>query len=210
MPAPERDLTPEEMACLLTRHLQGDKTASDELLAAIDGYFRRHLRPLLVHWFREASGDTSARYSVMVNQFFTEVLDRRDDPFWRQKSLQAMRTYAATAIANDIRDLLRRRSKREPIGDDELLELAESRASHMLHKHGLDLATALDLDAWDHRPAPWPQRAMVLRLRYVIGMKYAEIEEQTGLPTSTAKDHHDRAIEALRAELGVSPRGGRP
>lgn len=105
-----------------------------------------------------------------------------------------------------MRDVLRRRKKREPIGEDELIELAENRALHLAKWKGLELDRALDLEVWDRRPAPWPLRATLLRLRYVIGMTYEEIGEQMELPRSTVKDHHDRAIDALRLELA----DGRP
>jgi RNA polymerase sigma factor (sigma-70 family) len=179
-----------------------------EIVARISVYFQEVLRPALGRQFGHSVEDTSVRYSVMVNDFFARVLDGAPDVdrFWRVESLRALRAFASTVIANDIRDVLRRQKKRTSVeeGDfEDLLELAKGRAEHFQGKHDLDLEPALDrLDEWRRRGAPWDQRARVIGYRYIDGMDYDEIADQEGVTTKQAYRIRETAIEALRRELG--------
>lgn len=209
-------ITDDELVALLDRYhaTEGEERAAvgERICAAVAAYFRETLRPALARRFGSSAQDTSVRYSVMVNEFFTMVLDKKPDAFWRAKSLRALRAFASTVIANDIRDVLRRQRRREAIGEDELDELATARAAHLRWKHDLDLEQALGrLELWERRGPPWPQRAVVIRHRYIDGMNYDEIAQQEGCDKKQIYRLKEEAITALRRELaGSEGPGGEP
>ena len=200
------EITDDDLMSLLDRYhaSEGDaqRAIGEELFARIDTHFRERIRPSLVRKFGSAGVDSSVRYSVMVQDFFTTVLARRPDEFWRAQSLRALRSFASRAIAHDILDVLRRRRRSASMTHDELEELAESRARHFQDRHDLDLEWVLArLELWDQRSEPWPLRARVIRHRYVDGMDYDEIAEQVGIAKKKQiYEIRDAAIDALRDE----------
>lgn len=205
------EITDDDLVALLDRYHQSDGDArraiGEELFARIDRHFRERIRPALVRQFGSSGKDSSVRYSVMVQDFFTMVLDRRPDGFWRAKSLRALRTFASRAIANDMLDVLRRRKQSTAMASDELEELAAARAKHFHDRWHLDFEWVLGrLTLWDQRSEPWPQRARVIRHRYVDGMDYDEIIDQEGAAKKQLYELRDAAIEALRDEARVRAR----
>lgn len=205
----------EELAALLASYhgAKGDNRQSigRTIIAEIEPYFRKVLRPELARKFSRSAQDTSVRYSMMVNEFFAEVLKKESVQFWQAESLGALKAFASTVISNDIRDVLRRQKKRGALCEDALDELASSRAEHFRGKVDIDLEWALGRwQEWDDRKDPWPARARVLRYRYVDGMDYDEIAAQEGVPKKVIYRIKEEAIAALRSEALVAAREVQP
>lgn len=192
-------------ADLLDRYhaCEGDekRALEQEIVTGLDQHLRRALRPLLEKRFPAAAADTSVRYTTMVNDFFAKVLDRRPDGFWRARTLLDLRRWSSRVISNQIVEVLRRSSRRsDPEGP--LEELADQREQHFRAQHALDLGDALQkIERWESRAEPWPERAQVLRHRYVDGMPYPEIAQQLGIEVKLVYRRKEEAVEALRKEL---------
>lgn len=200
------DIDDAELATLLPRYQ--DATGDDRqaignlILTKIRKHFNECLRPGLGRQFARSAQDTSIRYTAMVNKFFVEVLQKQPNQFWRAKSLRALRNFASTVIANDIRDVLRRQKLRGALGDDDLDDLAFARAEHFRGRHKLDLEVVLSrLEIWKERNEPWPQRERVLRHRYIDGLTYEEIAQQEQCPIERVYRLKEDAIEAMRREI---------
>ena len=209
-------LTDEQLASLLDDYHAADEDArpalEDALLRAISEHFNRELRPALARKFRgRTAADTSIRYTQMVHDFFVQVLDRRDDRFWRAKSLRALRSFASKVIQHRILDVLRRQRHRSDLGeeglgeqlDDQALgELAHDRAAHFWTQHGLDYERVLQcLERWQARGGKQRRWAAVIRHRYVDGMPYEQIAEQLEVRRKTVQNLKSQALVELRREL---------
>jgi DNA-directed RNA polymerase specialized sigma24 family protein len=181
--------------------------AEREALDWIYRYLHEHLKPQIRRSFPGSGAETLVRFTDMMNNLFVEVLERRPDSFWRAQSERALVGWVSLAITRDIRDCLKKR----PVGFDGpeatdfdyVRPLAEARAQHFEEKHGLPLGPVLEeIARWENQPAPWPERAAVIRLRYIDGLSYAEIAAQLGLPKDRLYEVRDQALAALQDKFG--------
>jgi DNA-directed RNA polymerase specialized sigma24 family protein len=162
-------------------------------------YFDRELRPYLQRVFPRTGDPTSVQYSTLVQEFFTEVLARPDDPFWKIDSTRHLLRHVAYALANDIRDVYRRpRGQQLPV--DEATALYDQRRAYWEEKTGVDIASGLGilLDSWRHRGEPWSQYVDVLLARHVDGLTNAEIASRFQLAESNVAPLLAKARGALR------------
>jgi len=201
-----------EIVTLLNAHLALPEGPSprrsvieSQILLLVDRHFREALKPFLLARFGAVAGEGgSARYTAMMNDFFTKVLAHRPDAFWRAKSTETLRKWASVVVSRQMIDYLRR-EKFYGDGFDAIAPLVEERHDFFKEKTGLDLsARALGLiDDWcgsdqeEKRMIGW-----VLRHRFVDGMTRDQIADQLNASVHTVRKALDAGIEALRRALG--------
>lgn len=210
-PAGQRQDDERRIVELLDAHLAlpegsgAERTSiEDQLLTLVDRHFREALKPFLLARFGAKAGKSGvARYTVMINDFFTKVLAHRPEAFWRAKSAETLRKWASVVVSRQMIDFLRR-EKFYGDGFAAIAPLVEERRDFFKQKTGMDLsARALDLiDAWcvsgteEVRSIGW-----VLRHRYIDGMTREQIANQLNTSLHTVRKVHDSGIESLRREL---------
>jgi RNA polymerase sigma factor (sigma-70 family) len=175
-----------------------------EILELVDRHFREVLKPFLLSRFGAVAGEGgAARYTAMMNDFFTKVLNHRLDEFWRAKSAATLRKWASVVVSNQIRDYLRREKHFEE-GFDIIAPLVEERRDFFQEKTDRRLTTrALDeIDSWCDSNAEVEQvQGWVLRHRFVDGMTRDQIADQLNVGVHTVRKALDAGIAALRVVL---------
>jgi len=180
-----------------------------ELLELVDRHFREVLKPFLLSRFGAVAGEGgAARYTAMMNDFFTKVLNRRPEEFWRAKSAATLRKWASVVVSNQIRDYLRREKhfheKHFEEDFDIIAPLVEERRGFFQEKTDRGLTTrALDaIDSWCDSNAEVEQvQGWVLRHRFVDGMTRDQIADQLNVSVHTVRKALDAGIAALRVVL---------
>jgi hypothetical protein len=201
------------------------KEKREECLVLVERYFRQTLRPVLAKRFPRKglqsapakqqvySNDAMFRYTELVNDFFVQVLSKVDDPFWKKDSAIELRNYASIVISNHgIRDALRRRKKREPLGEQQLRDsLADQLATEVEQRFVaagimIDPADVLDIvDQWQQSDDEHLQKlAMLMRHKYVADMTMQQIADDLKAPYPTVCRWHIAALQKLRETLSSS------
>jgi DNA-directed RNA polymerase specialized sigma24 family protein len=192
---------------LLDEHLALPKGPSDrrkaieeEIFRLVDRHLREALKPLLLARFGAAAGESgAARFTAMMNDFFTKVLEHRPDAFWRAKSATELRKWASVVISNQMRDYLRRERR-----FDAMAPLIYERCEFFKEKTGMDLTIrALDLiDAWCGNEDDGKHlQGWILRHRFVDGMTREQIGDQLNMSVHTVRKALEGGIGALRTAL---------
>jgi RNA polymerase sigma factor (sigma-70 family) len=180
------------------------KDIEEEIFTFVDRHLREVLKPYLLAKFGAVAGEGgAARFTAMMNDFFTKVLEKRPDEFWRAKSATELRKWASVVIANQMRDYLRR-EKRYEDGFDVIAPLVEERRDFFKEKTGRDLTIrALDLIDTGCRSEDEEKRLQgwVLRHRFVDGMTREQIGDQLNVSVHTVRKALEAGIDALRAAL---------
>jgi len=201
-----------------------DKYVRAECLILVERYFRQTLRPVLAKRFpgkglqsasakqQLHSNDAMFRYTELVNDFFVQVLDKVDDPFWKKESAIELRNYASIVISNDIRDALRRSKKREPLNEEQLRDSFDDSLAAEVEQRFVAAGIILDpaevlavLDQWQQSSDEHSQKlAMLLRHKYVSDMTMPQIAGDLKVSEPTAYRWHIEALQKLRENLSHS------
>ncbi|WP_420395667.1 RNA polymerase sigma factor [Nioella sp.] len=128
----------------------------------------------------------------MVQDIVLRLWSRMTDP--TEPAIDDLRAYAFSALRNRLRD----RGAAPPDLDlDE--HLPDPVAGNTLPAR---LACAETLAALDSLP---PDQAMLIRMRAIEGLSYAQIAARTGLSEGTVTSRLSRARAALRERLNLPP-----
>lgn len=160
----------ESTATLLSLVRDGDRDARERLVARYLPLLRRWARGRLPHYARDLNDTHDLVQITLVSAL--EGIER-----FRPQREGAFLAYLRTALVNNIRQELRRVSRRS-VG--EALEP---------ERHGYNDAPVLTDDLLDYEAAlpkltPLRREAVILRLEF--GMSFAEIAEALGRPTAEA------------------------
>ncbi len=156
------------------------KAIEEEIFTLVDRHFREVLKPFLLAKFGAAAGEGgAARFTAMMNDFFTKVLEKRPDEFWRAKSATELRKWASVVVSNQMRDYLRREKLRN---FDSIAPLVEERQRLL---QGEDRHGPHDQGSRPHRLPGAIARTKTRRLqgwalrhRFVDGMTRDQIGDQ--------------------------------
>jgi RNA polymerase sigma factor (sigma-70 family) len=180
------------------------KDKEEKLFNLVDKHLHEVLKPYLLAKFGVAAGEGgAARFTAMMNDFFTKVLEKRPDEFWRAKSATELRKWASVVISNQMCDYLRR-EKRYEDGFDIIAPLVEERRDFFKEKTGMNFSIrALDrINVWCGREDDGERLlGWVLRHRFVDGMTREQIADQLNISVHSVRRALDEGIDALRAAL---------
>jgi RNA polymerase sigma factor (sigma-70 family) len=192
-----------------------------QCLTLVERYFRETLRPLLAKRFPDKglqsppseqelfSNDKVFRFTELVSDFFLEVLEKCEDPFWKKGSAIELRNYASTVISNDIRDELRRNRKQSPLGEATVRDTFEAQLAADVESRfkndGVSdyLVEALEIiDVWAASHEELVRTyGIALRLRFVAGMTLEEIAKDLATSVATADRRVKSGLEKLKEQL---------
>ena len=213
-----------ELAIKLAKLTGNDKESAlkrlnakrSKCLELVDRYFRQVLEPILTRQFAgkvhrgsqnldgEANVGVMVQFTQLLNDFFVQVLSKFEDPFWEKTSAIELRNFAAWAIANDVRDELRRRNTGEGANESYFWKSKfADEAQQRSHEIGVDLSDALDvIEQWEtHSEQDFREYASLLRHFYISGMSMEEISSELSINVKTAYRKKQRAISELRQQL---------
>ena len=193
-------LTPSEQAIV---------DAEGKALEIVEGYFHQVLPGIMARLFGTKvmvrDQEATVRFTEILQNFFVKILEKRPDAFWRAKTAKRLRKWASVANANLIRDLLRREKRGNEILKEQFGPLLDELSRHFEKTSGLpiDARVLKQIERWyetgDKVRREW---ALVLRYRYLDGMKYPVIAGMLDLAESTIHQRRSDAIEWLREHLG--------
>lgn len=176
------------------------------------------LRPLLrwkfpKHIDKAGVPDARIRFTSHLDRFFTRISNNPPEGFSKFETFRDLRKYASVALSRSIIDVLqkdkksRQFSEEESEDEDVMRGFAAMQASHFQRYNDLDLTAEVisTIDHWcDSDDHDVSMAGLVLRYRYIGGMKYPAICEQLGIPTADAYRHRDRGIAKLKKTFGTA------
>jgi RNA polymerase sigma factor (sigma-70 family) len=110
--------------------------------------------------------------------------------------IRSLTSYFSNVLANRARDYLRRRKRFGKILDDEIKPLVELREKYLMENYNIDFEFLLEnVDEWENAGEV---AGRVLRLRYIDGMTYEQIAEETELSRDQVKRILANGRERLR------------
>lgn len=190
-----------------------------QCLGLVDRYFRQVLEPILVRQFpgkvhrgsekldQKASVGVMVQFSQLLNDFFVQVLSKFEDPFWRKSSAVELRNLAARAIANDVRDELRRRERGTRASESYYWNSKfADEAQERLSQNGVEPADALEvIEGWETDGGPvFREYASLLRHYYISGMSMEEIASELSINAKSAYRKKQAALSELLKQLATS------
>lgn len=187
-----------EAARIVTRFQAGDSEAFGELYTR---YFDR-----IYGYLRVALKDTHEAEDA-TQQVFAEALEAL--PRYERRA-QPFRAWLFTLARHVAIKHFRRTHRIELPGDEELDRLREAEPAEEIELPALDWITDTDLLIFVERLSP--EQRQVLSLRYVLGLRTAEIAEALGRSPEAVRMQQSRAVRFLRdrlAAIGRAPEGKR-
>ena len=162
----------------------------------------RHIAPLLPGLGPRANhpdADVSARFTDVLNQAFTRILEKYPDRLMRTQSRRQLTGYVSRIMSSLMLNHYRStRAFQKTIQTPEVLaqhdltvndilsQLTHSRAAHFESRHGVPFDSALELllDWESSGDTELKACSQALRLRYVDGLSYNDIASTLNLPRS--------------------------
>ncbi len=160
----------------------------------------RRIAPLLPGLGPRANhpaADVSARFTEVLNQAFTRILEKYPDRLMRTQSRRQLTGYVSRTMSSLMLNHYRRRrafqqaisspdapSREDACVEDILSQLTSTRAAHFENRHGVPFDSALELlQNWEGSSDPeLTACSAALRLRYVDGLSYDDIASTLNLP----------------------------
>jgi DNA-directed RNA polymerase specialized sigma24 family protein len=162
----------------------------------------RHVAPLLPGLgprANDAAADVSARFTEVLNQAFTRILEKYPDRLMRTQSRRQLTGYVSRTMSSLMLNHYRSQrafqralrshevSNREDAEVQDILsQITSARAAHFENRHGLPFESALELlQHWESSDdAELKACSEALRLRYVDGLSYDDIATALDQPRS--------------------------
>ena len=185
-----------DITLLLQQVGHGEKSAADQLLAAVYDELRRLAASKMAH---EAAGHT-LQPTALVHEAWLKLVDAPAQSWQNRAHFFGA---AAEAMRRILIDRARRKGRqRRGAGaehlDADALEIASPAPDDQL--------LALN-DALDRFAVLEPQQAELVKLRYFVGLKIEEAAEVLGISEATAKRWWVYARAWLFSEINSSPGG---
>jgi DNA-directed RNA polymerase specialized sigma24 family protein len=162
----------------------------------------RHVAPLLPglgHRANHPAADVSARFTEVLNQAFTRILEKYPDRLMRTQSRRQLTGYVSRTMSSLMLNHYRSQrafqralqshevsSREDAEVQDILSQITSTRATHFENRHGLPFESALELlQHWESSDDPDLRACSeALRLRYVDGLSYDDIATALDQPRS--------------------------
>lgn len=174
---------------LVERLCQGDRDALQRIYVK----YKDDLLTIASCMLARRADAEDCLHDVIVSLVTGSVRIRRDGN---------LKGYLVTAIANRARDLLRKRSRRNPAGEtagrttDEIVGKAANPAAAMtVREESQRLHTAI--------AALPPEQRTVITLHLHGEMTFQEIAQQEGVSNNTIRSRYRYGLDKLRSSLGV-------
>ncbi|MFM7056910.1 MAG: RNA polymerase sigma factor [Planctomycetota bacterium] len=155
------------------------------------------LLPGLGYHANHPAADVSARFTEVLNQAFTRILEKYPDRLMRSQSRRHLTGYVSRTMSSLMLNHYRHRrafqkaisspevqSRDDDLVQDILSRLTSTRAAHFENRHGVPFESALELlQHWESSTDPELKACSeALRLRYVDGLSYDDIAATLNLP----------------------------
>jgi DNA-directed RNA polymerase specialized sigma24 family protein len=143
------------------------------------------------------AADVSARFTEVLNQAFTRILEKYPDRLMRTQSRRQLTGYVSRTMSSLMLNHYRRKQAfRNALHSpdlqlpedaevrDILSQITSIRAAHFENRHGLPFESVLELlQNWDVSADPELKACSeALRLRYIDGLSYNDIASALNLP----------------------------
>jgi len=165
-----------------------DERSDDELVAAANAGERSAFEALYAR-HREWAASVAMRFTRSRD----DALDVVQDVIIYFYGRARMRTFLYPAVRSTSLNLLRKRRRETPLEDGAAEIIADAETSRDETSERSGVAEII-------RGLP-PDQREIISLRYVDGMKLAEIARAMEMPLGTVKSSLHRALEALRGRM---------
>jgi RNA polymerase sigma factor (sigma-70 family) len=171
--------------------------ARNNLVRWCEEHMRRSMKAIMFKLFGpQIAKDGSLRFTVLWNDVLVKVLKSGRLMAPEGDVIRSLTSYFSNVLANRARDYLRRRKRFGKILDDEIKPLVELREKYLMENYNIDFEFLLEnVDEWENAGEV---AGRVLRLRYIDGMTYEQIAEETELSRDQVKRILANGRERLR------------
>ncbi len=176
--------------------------------AVLPGLGRRAVNPRL---------DASCRFTSVLNEAFTRILDRCPEKLHRAQTRSQLTGYVSRIMVNLMIDHERRESTWNKVAErlgltaeddyevrDILSHLCDDRRDYFEQRTQVRFAAGLEqIRSWDNSTDPGEQQyAAILRKRYIDQLGYAQIAVEMQLSRTEVENMLERARYHLRKRCG--------
>jgi RNA polymerase sigma factor (TIGR02999 family) len=179
---------------LLAEARKGDRAAEDQLMPLVYAELRR----LAAAYMRRERPDHTLQATALVHEAYLRLGGAERFKFESRAHFFAS---AAEAMRRILVDSARRNSQLKRGGDQERVELCETRIAAPVEDEKLLLVH----EALDDLVREDPVKAEVVKMRYFIGLKHQEIADALGISEVTVRRHWAVARIRLFELIGQRP-----
>lgn len=180
-----------EVTRILSAIERGDNNASDELLPLV----YQELRKLAAAKLRKVSSGQSLQPTMLVHEAYLRLVKPDQPQRWDGRG--HFFAAAAEAMRRILVDHARKKQSHKHGGQMRRVDLDVDDAIEPSSSHEL---LALD-EALTRLEDKWPDKAMVVKLKYFAGMTIPETSQALKISTATAERHWRFARAWLRSQL---------
>lgn len=206
-----------------SRHPNGDGPRDSELEALIYGFLYKNLRcvaTVLPGLGRQAVNlreDAACRFTSVLNEAFTRILDRCPEKLHRAQTRSQLTGFVSKIMVNLMIDHERRDTLWNKVAErlgltaedddqvrDILSHLCDDRREYFEQRTQVRFAAGLErIRAWDNSTDPREQQyAAILRKRYIDQLSYDQIGTEMQLSRTDVENMLERAKYQLRKLTG--------